>query len=102
MRLSVCVWCAVSMSLVGTVAAQPPAETKQEPKIDQPLTASERSATAKLTRLRSARLWWNNGNRVIGASFKGDDANDHAVALASHPARAADRRARAHAAEPLD
>ncbi len=83
MRPSVCVWCAVSLSLLGTVAAQQPTGTKQEPKIDQPLTASERSAAAKLTRLRSARLWWNDENRVIGASFKDDDANDHAIALAS-------------------
>lgn len=84
MRLPVCVWCAVSIGLIGTVAAQQPAGPKQEPKIDQPLTASERSATAKLSRLRSVRLWWNDGNRVIGASFKGDDANDRAIALASN------------------
>jgi len=84
MRLFVCVWCVASIGLVSTVTAQQSAATKREPKIDQPLTASERSATAKLTRLRSARLWWNDENRVIGASFKGDDANDHAIALASN------------------
>lgn len=83
MRLSACVWCAVLSSLVGTVAAQQPTGTKQEPEIGQPLTARERSAAVELTRLREARLWWNDQNRVIGASFKGVDANDHTLALAS-------------------
>jgi hypothetical protein len=83
MRLFVCVWCAVSLGVLGTSTAQQPRGTKQEPKIGQPLRASERSAAARLTRLRGARLWWNNENRVIGASFKGADANDHAIALAS-------------------
>jgi len=84
MRLFVCLGCAITACLASVVAAQQPAGARQEAKIDQPLTASERSATARLTRLPSTRLWWNNENRVIGASFKGDDANDYALALASH------------------
>jgi hypothetical protein len=70
---------AILMLQTDTTAAEdlPPG------KIDQPLSRSERTATARLTRLRSARFWWNEENRVIGASFKGIDANDQALALAS-------------------
>jgi hypothetical protein len=84
MRLFALVWCAVTICLVSTVTAQQPGATKGVSKIDQPLTPAERSATVRLTRLPGARLWWNNENRVIGASFKGDDANDDAIALASN------------------
>lgn len=52
--------------------------------IARPLTAVERASTAKLTRLRTARLWWDERNRVTGVSFKGVDANDRAIALASN------------------
>lgn len=60
--------------------------TGQEPRkieVRQPLTARERSAAARLTRRPTAQLWWNHDNRVVGASFKGADANDQTVALAS-------------------
>ncbi|NLX57142.1 MAG: hypothetical protein GXY58_18705 [Planctomycetaceae bacterium] len=84
MRLFVCLGCAITACLASAVAAQQPAGARQEAKIDQPLTANERSAATRLTRLPSTRLWWNDENRVIGASFKGDDASDYALALASH------------------
>jgi hypothetical protein len=83
MRLMAGVWCVVLTGLAGTVAAQQPAQASKEPPIVQPLTAAERLAAAKLTRLHDTRLWWNEGNRVIGASFKGDDASDRTLALAS-------------------
>ncbi len=51
---------------------------------DPPLTPSEKSAAAKLTRLRSARLWWNDQNRIIGVSFKGIDATDRSLQLAGN------------------
>lgn len=82
MRLIASIWCVVLAGLASTVAAQQPARAPQEPPIVQPLTAAERLAAVKLTRLHDTRLWWNDGNRVIGASFKGDDANDRTLALA--------------------
>jgi hypothetical protein len=57
----------------------------QEPRkieVRQPLTAGERAAAARLTRRPTAQLWWNPDNRVVGAAFKGADANDQTVALA--------------------
>ncbi len=88
MRLSTGLWCTVLISLLGahapgTAAAQEPARSSAEPEIDRPLTAAERFAAAELTRLRETRLWWNDVNRVTGASFKGADANDRTLALAS-------------------
>ncbi|MCU0959900.1 MAG: hypothetical protein MUF48_07320 [Pirellulaceae bacterium] len=51
--------------------------------VDHPLTAAERAAAARLTRLPGARLSWNKKNRIVAVSLKGNDANDHALALAS-------------------
>jgi hypothetical protein len=50
---------------------------------DQSDLSRGRGATVQLTRLRSARLWWNDRNQVVGVALKGDDANDRAMALVS-------------------
>lgn len=52
--------------------------------VDHPLTAAERSAAARLTRLPGVRLSWNKKNRIVAVSLKGEDANDDALALVSH------------------
>lgn len=48
---------------------------------EPPLSNLEKTSAAHLTRLRSVRLWWNEQNRIIGASFKGIDANDRSLGL---------------------
>ncbi len=60
------------------------AEEVPDLKVTQPLLQLEKSSAARLTRLRSVRLWWNDDNRLVGVSLKGSDANNQAVALASH------------------
>ena len=57
---------------MGNGAAQQPAGTKQEPKISQPLTGRRTVGDGQIdSTAHSARLWWNDGNRVIGASSRG-------------------------------
>lgn len=73
---------AVLLACLATVASAFD-EEDADLSVDVPLTQVERACAAKLTRLRSARLWWNDDNRIVGASLKGIDANDRAVALAS-------------------
>lgn len=60
--------------------------TAQEPRklvVSHPLTAGEQTAAARLTQRPTAQLWWNDKSRVVGASFKGMDADDRTVELAS-------------------
>lgn len=66
----------------GLLPAQDATAPKEDFVVTEPLTTAERAATIALTRQRATRLWWNKKNRVIGASFKGDDANDRSLALA--------------------
>ena len=83
MRRSVVVLFAVLSGFVGTLAAQSTQESKEDIKVAQPLTATERSSVAKLTRQRSAKIWWNKMNRAVGVSLKGEDANDRSLTLVS-------------------
>ena len=83
MRRSVMVLSVILSSFVGTVSAQPPQESREDIAVDQPLTSTERSAVARLTRQRSAKIWWNKMNRAVGLSFKGEDANNRSLMLAS-------------------
>ena len=73
----------LAIALLVSVAELAAAEDPPQNTIREPLTAMERSATARLTRLHSARLWWNDDNRAMGASFKGSDANDASIRLVS-------------------
>ncbi len=77
----------VHVMLVLIVFLAPLAQADEEVpdlKVTQPLLQPEKSAAAKLTRMRSVRLWWNDDNRVVGVSLKGSEANDQAVALAGN------------------
>lgn len=75
--------------LVCSTAFVAPAEEGVErlvkPKLDVtvPLLPIEKSAAARLTRVPTARLWWNDDNRAVGVSLKGRDASDHTLHLAA-------------------
>jgi Leucine-rich repeat (LRR) protein len=83
MRPSVMVLSVIVSSFAGTLAAQAPQDSREDITVEQPLTSTERSAVAKLTRQRSAKIWWNKMNRAVGLSFKGEDANNRSLLLAS-------------------
>ncbi len=51
--------------------------------VTQPLTDLEKHSAVQLSRLSSARLFWNDDNRIVGVSLKGRDAHNQAVALSS-------------------
>ncbi len=57
-------------------------EPPKELKFDTPPSPVERAAAARLSRLRSVRMWWGDKNHVLGVSLKGSDANDQAIASA--------------------
>lgn len=66
----------------GPLTAQNATAPQDDFVVTEPLTTTEHAATIELTRQRATRLWWNKKNRVIGVSFKGDDANNRSLALA--------------------
>ncbi len=75
---------AISLTLVSSVALAQGGPAKPDLSVSQPLTQIEKTCAAKLTRLRSARLWWNDDNRIVGVALKGTDATNRSVALSSH------------------
>jgi hypothetical protein len=80
MKLATSIACLLLPLTVSLTAAQ---QNDDEPDltVTQPLTQVEKTSAARLTRLPSVRLWWNEHNRIVAASLKGADANDRAVAL---------------------
>ena len=77
----------VQLALALAVCMAPPAKADEEVpdlKVTQPLLQLEKSSAVRLTRLSSARLWWNDDNRIVGISLKGRDANNYALSLASN------------------
>ena len=65
--------------MMGLLVFAMAAEIRSQP----PITPAERAVTVELTRQRGVRLSWNKENRIVGATFKGVNASNQAVQLAS-------------------